>query len=156
MKSRVELEIEAQQAQVAELFADPRNNPRWMDDIERVEAISGEPGQPGSVYRMVPAKGSFDFVATVLQRTLPTEVKLSLQSQQVSVSATDRFLRISDRRTRLISEEEFSFNGLFRTIVGLLARPSIANAHRRHMESFKRFVESQAAPMTSRESATAH
>jgi hypothetical protein len=48
MKSTVELDINAPQAQLAELFADPRNNTGWMDDVERIEPVSGELGEPGS------------------------------------------------------------------------------------------------------------
>jgi hypothetical protein len=141
MTSKVELDINAPHAQLAELFANPRNNPRWMDDIERIEPISGELGQPGSVYRLVPKHSRLVFVATVLTRTLPRELKLLLHAPRVSVLATDTFLKVSDRKTRLISEEVFTFTGIFRKIVSLLARRSIASAHRRHMESFKRFAE---------------
>jgi hypothetical protein len=34
MKSIVEIEINMPQQQVAELFADPGNNPKWMPDFE--------------------------------------------------------------------------------------------------------------------------
>jgi hypothetical protein len=37
---------------VAGLFADPMNSPKWMDDIDRCEPISGTPGFPGSTYRL--------------------------------------------------------------------------------------------------------
>lgn len=141
MMSRVELEIDAPQAHVAELMADPRNNLRWMDEIDRIEPISGELGQPGSVYRLVPKKGTFVFVATVVTRALPTELRLSLQADTVSVSVADTFLALSDDKTKLLSEEVFTFKGLFGTVTGFFARPSITRAHRRHMESFKRFAE---------------
>jgi hypothetical protein len=140
MKSRVELEINAPRAKVAELMADPRNNLRWMDEIDRIEPISGELGQPGSVYRLVPRKGTFVFVATVVKRALPTELRLSLQADTVSVSVADTFLEVSHDKTKLMSEEIFTFKGLFGKVTGLLARPSIKRAHR-HMESFKRFAE---------------
>jgi hypothetical protein len=42
-------------------------------------------------------------------------------------------------KTKLISEEEFSFKGLFNKVFGFLAQRTIKNAHRRHMEAFKRF-----------------
>jgi hypothetical protein len=152
-KSRVEVEIDAQQAEVAALFADPYNNPRWMDEIERIEPISGEPGLPGSVYRMVPAEGTFRFVATVMKRVLPNEVQLSLDAEQVSVLATDTFVRTSDRTTKLISEEIFTFKGRLRMLFGLLARRSISAAHQTHMEWFKRFAESHSGRSPSRPSA---
>jgi hypothetical protein len=155
MKSRVELEIEAQQGDVAAIFADPYSLPRWMEEIDRIEPISGEPGRPGSVYRMVPAGETFIFVAAVLKRALPGEVQLPLDAQRVSVLATDTFVRMSDRKTKLISEEVFRFKTLFSTLAGFLAHRSIAAVHRRYMESFKRLAESHAARLASRTRATA-
>jgi len=145
MTSRVELDINAPQPQAAQLFADPRNNPRWMDDLERIEPISGTLGEPGSIYKMVPKQGTLTFLATVVSRSLPTEVTLSLENPRVSVGVRDTFLRLSDHKARLISEEVFTFKGVFGKVTGLLAHRAIRNAHRRHMESFKRFVESRAA-----------
>jgi polyketide cyclase/dehydrase/lipid transport protein len=143
MKNRIELEIDGRQADVAELFADPRNNPRWMDDIDRIEPVSGEIGQVGSVYRIVPKRGTLTFVAKVVTRSLPVELALCLEARRVSVAVIDRFVPLSDGKTKLISEETFTFNGLIGNVIGFMARRSIAAAHRRHMESFKRFAESR-------------
>jgi hypothetical protein len=141
MMSRVELEINARHEPVAEAFAEPRNNPAWMDDIDRIEPLSGELGQPGSTYRIVPKRGNGIFVASVEKRALPVELKLSLDSPRVSVLIRDTFQRINDTQTKLISEEIFTFKGLFGRLAGLFGRRAIKRAHRRHMESFKRFAE---------------
>lgn len=141
MRSVIELEIDVPQARLAKLFADPENNPKWMDELERYEPISGEPGMPGSTYRLVPKKGNMIFVATVIARNLPTEVRLRLNASTVTVSVKDTFVALSPGTTRLISEEEFRFKGLLNRVYGFLAARSIKNAHRRHMEAFKRFAE---------------
>jgi uncharacterized membrane protein len=54
MKSVVQVEINAPASEVATLFADPRNSPKWMLDLDRYEPVSGEQGMPGSTYRLVP------------------------------------------------------------------------------------------------------
>ena len=41
MKSVIELESDVPQARLATLFADPQQNTKWMDDVDRVETISG-------------------------------------------------------------------------------------------------------------------
>jgi hypothetical protein len=146
MTSVVEVDINRQQRRVAELFADPGNNPRWMGDLERVEPISGEPGAAGSVYRLVPKRGNLVFVATVVARELPRELRLVLDAPSVSVSVTGKLLRLSEHVTRLRSEETFEFKGLFGKVLGIMGRGAIRRAHRRHIESFKRFAESQGAP----------
>jgi len=145
MKSVVQLNIDVPQARLAGLFADPCNNPKWMDDLERIEPISGTLGEAGSVYRLVPKQGDLVFVATVLSRELPTELTLLLDAPSVSVWVSDKLLALSGQRTRLISEETFRFKGIFNKFFGLFARGAIKRAHRRHMESFKRFAESQGA-----------
>jgi hypothetical protein len=141
MKSVIELEIDVPQARLAELFTDPGQNTRWMDDVDRVEAISGQPGMPGSKYRLVPKKGKMVFVATVLARNLPTEAHLSLEASNATVSVKGFFVALSSGRTRLTSEEVFSFKGPLNRILGFLAQGAIKHAHRRHMEAFKRFAE---------------
>ena len=144
MKSVVELDIAAQQSKVAELYMDPANNPKWMDELDRIEPISGEPGEPGSVYRMVPKRHDMVFVATVLARHPPSETLLSLVAPGTSVSIQVRLHKLAWDRTRFVSEETFRFKGLIRTAMGFVAARAIRRAHRRHMQAFKRFVERHA------------
>jgi hypothetical protein len=143
VKSVVQLDVSVPQAPLAELFADPANNAKWMDDLARVEPISGKLGEPGSVYRLVPKRGSMAFVAKALSRDLPSKLTLSLDEASVAVAITDKFVALSPQKTRLISEEIFRFKGVLNNIVGILARWRIKDAHRRHMESFKRFAETE-------------
>ena len=143
MKSTITVEINRPQAQVAELFSNPRNTTRWMHDVDRIEVVSGEPGMPGSKYRLVPGKGNMVFVATVLSRDLPHQVRLSLDSSTVVVSVTGTFKVLSPTKTLLVSQEVFRFNGVISSIFGFLARFAIRKAHRRHMKAFKTFAETE-------------
>jgi polyketide cyclase/dehydrase/lipid transport protein len=141
MKSTVIVEINLPKERVAELFTDPRNSTRWMDDVDRIEVVSGELGMPGSKYRIVPKKGNMVFVATVLTRDLPDEARLRLDSAQVVVSITATFQSLNADRTLLVSQEVFTFNGVIGAIFGFLSRIAIRKAHRRHIEAFKTFAE---------------
>jgi hypothetical protein len=141
MKDIVAVEIDAPQAKVAELFADPGNNPEWMEDLKAYEPLTGEPGLPGSTYRLAQGDGGLTFTATVIARDLPREVRLALDSPKVAVSIRTTFGK-SDRRTRLVSTERFRFKGVFGPVLGWLARRSIHRAHSRQMQAFKRFAES--------------
>jgi len=141
MQSVIELDIDVPRARVAALFIDPEHDPQWMDDIDRVEPISGEPGMPGSKYRLVPKKGSMVFVATVVAKDPPHEARLILEASQVVVSVKATFVALNSDRTRLRSEEVFRFKGFLNRVFGLVAQKSIKKAHRRHIEAFKRFAE---------------
>jgi hypothetical protein len=144
MKSVVEVDIQAPQAEVAALFTDPARHTMWMEDVDRVEPIAGDPGTVGSRYRLIPKKGDMVFTAIVLAKTLPHEAKLRLEASNMSVEVTGRFVAMSREATRLVSEEVFRFKGLGGKVIGLLAGGGIRKAHRRHIEAFRRFAERQA------------
>ena len=143
MKSIVEIEINRPQKEAAELYADPRHTLEWMHDIARYEPLSGEPGIPGSTYRLVPKEGDMIFVAMVVERNLPNELKLHLEASDVDVDITGTFSSISPTRTKLISEEVFTFKGAEEETVSPSVKDDIKAAHRRHMEDFKHFAENQ-------------
>ena len=142
MRSIVELEIEKPRQRVAELYSDPNNNPKWMDDLERNEPLSGNMGEPGSQYRMVSKDSDMHFVVTVVSVRLPENVQLHLDWKHATVDINVDFLPLNVGATRFVSTEVFRFKGFAWRIGGLFARRPIKNAHRRHMEAFKRFAES--------------
>ena len=142
MKSVVEVEINRPQKEAAELYADPRNNLKWMHDIARYEPLSGEQGMPGSTYRLVPKEGDRIFVATVLERNLPEELKLHLESSDVDVEVRGTFSSLSPTRTKLITEQVYTFKDAVEETISPSVKEDIKAAHRRHIEDFKRFVES--------------
>jgi polyketide cyclase/dehydrase/lipid transport protein len=141
MKTKVVLDINAPQEKVAALFADPANNTKWMHDLERYEPLSGEQGMPGSTYRLIPKQGSMVFTATVVSRNLPDDLRLRLAASNVTVDVHATLSTLPDGRTRLVSEEEFTFKGFWSRLFGLFARRLIRKAHRKHIEAFKRFAE---------------
>jgi hypothetical protein len=141
MQSIVEVEINRPQEEAAELYADPRNNLKWMHDIARYEPLSGEAGLPGSTYRLIPKEGDMIFVATVVERNLPDELKLHLQASDLDVQVRGTFSRLSPTRTKLISEEVFTFKGAKDESMNPSVKEDIKAAHRRHIEDFKRFAE---------------
>ena len=142
MKHTVRIEIEAPREKVAALFADPTNGARWMEDTD-YQPLSGTPGAVGSEYRLTQKDGSLTFTATVAARELPDRVVLNLASESVEVVVTVTFASLGSRKTQLTSEEVFRFRGAMGKVMGLMARPAIAKAHRRQMESFKQFAEAE-------------
>jgi hypothetical protein len=143
MKDIVEIEINVPQAAAAGLFSDPANNTKWMEGLKSYEALSGEPGVPGSKYRLVPKSGDRVFVVTVVKKELPRTSELALDAPNMTVSVSGRFIALSAQKTKLVSEEIFAFKGIFGKLFGVLAWPAIRRAHRRQMEAFKRFAENK-------------
>ena len=112
-----------------------------MEDLERYEPIDGKPGMPGSTYRLVPKRGKMVVTATVVERSLPTRLQLSLDASNVTVAVTGTMSELPDGRTLLKSEEVFAFKGLWNSVFGFLAQAAGRKAHHRHIEAFKRFAE---------------
>jgi hypothetical protein len=142
MKSVVTVDIDASQKTVATLYADPANSAKWRDDVARFEPISGKQGIPGSSYRLVPKRGARLFTATLVRR-LPSELRLNLEGSDVTVDVLGTLSTLPDGRTRFTSKEVFSFKGVWNKAYGILTKPAIHNAHRKHIEAFKKFAERQ-------------
>ena len=100
MRSVVDLEINVARERLAALFADPGNSTKWMDDLQKYQPISGEPGMPGSTYRLVPKKGKMVLLATVISRKLPNEVRLKGQSETRTAGIWRRSSALRNRKRR--------------------------------------------------------
>jgi hypothetical protein len=145
-KSVTEVDIDVPRTKLASLFADPSNFTRWMDDMERIEPISGEMGMPGSRFRMVPKMGDRSFIATVIERDLPSAVDLELDAPNLSIATTAKFTPLSAATTRLRHEQVFRFRGIMPRLFGALSHRSMRRAQERHMRGLKRFAEASLAP----------
>ena len=144
VKSTVIVDVDAPPREVASLFADPSLNTKWMHDIERYEPISGKQGMPGSVYRLVPKRGSTLLTATVLKR-FPDQLYLNLEATNMTVEVEGFTRSLENGRTRLVSKESFKFKGVWNRAYGVLAGPAIKMTHRRQIEAFKKFAEQHQA-----------
>ena len=141
MRTIIKIDVDLPQARLAPLLADPELSTKWMDDVDRVEPISGLLGMQGSRYRLVPKAGGMEFVATVVGRDIPAELRVSLEGRIVTIAVTARFAATSPTSTRLTHEQVFNFKGFFNKLGGLMARGTIKQAQRRHLEAFKRYAE---------------
>ncbi|HLO28614.1 MAG TPA: SRPBCC family protein [Anaerolineales bacterium] len=141
MKSVVEVEIDMPLQEVAEQYADPHNNPKWMHDLQRYEPIGSDQGMPGSTYRLVPKEGDMIFLATVSERNLPHQLRVNFEAATVDMTMTATMIPLSPTRTKLISEEEFTFKDPENGSVASSVKEAIKAVHRRHIEDFKHFME---------------
>ena len=148
MKSIIKCDIAASQDELVELIFDPKASPRWMEDVRRIEPLGGKLGMQGSRYRLVPKDDGPGFVATVIARQPPGKLRLVLDGPKVSVAVCTQLIKLSARRTRVVSEQTFQFNGAFNAVYGFLARRAIRRNHRRHIETLKIVAENDGAPAT--------
>ena len=144
MKYTTEIEIEKPIEKVIELFDNPDNLKKWMEGLQSFEHISGTPGQPGAKSRLFfkMGKREVEMIETITVRNLPDEFSCTYEAKGVYNIAKNKFLKVSDTRTKYISENEFQFKG-FMKFFAFLMPGAFKKQSFKYMQHFKDFVESR-------------
>ena len=144
MKYTTEIEIEKPIEKVIELFDNPDNLKKWMEGLQSFEHISGTPGQPGAKSRLFfkMGKREVEMIETITVRNLPDEFSGTYEAKGVYNIAKNKFLKVSETRTKYISENEFQFKG-FMKFFAFLMPGAFKKQSFKYLQHFKDFVESQ-------------
>ena len=144
MKYSTEIEINKSIDKVIDLFDNPDNMDKWMEGLLSFEPVSGTPGQPGAKSRLKfkMGKREIDMTETITSRNLPDEFSGTYEAKGVFNIVRNRFIKLSDTRTKYITENEFQFKG-FMKLIALLMPGAFKKQSLKYLADFKRFVESQ-------------
>ncbi len=142
MKYSVEIEINKPIHKVIELFDNPSNMSKWMEGLQSIEPISGTPGQPGAKSRLnfKMGKREIEMIETVTTRDLPNEYNGTYEAKGVFNIVKNKFIPVSDTKTRYITEQEFQFQG-FMKLMGLLMPGVFKKQSLKYLTDFKNFAE---------------
>ena len=143
MKYSVEVTIDLPRSRVIELFDSAENLVKWQSGLVQFEPVSGEPGQPGAVSRLVyDERGRrVEMTETITVRNLPDEFSGIYEAKGVRNWVSNRFYEENSDRTRWVLETEFKFSGLM-AIMSLFMRGSFVKQTLDDMNRFKAFAES--------------
>jgi hypothetical protein len=122
---------------------EPDNLVKWMQGLQSFELISGVAGQPGAKSRLVIKSGKreLEMIETILTRNLPEEFSGTYETRGVLNKVTNRFVKLSEAKTKYIAEHEFQFSG-FMKIIGFLMPSAMKKQSVKYMLDFKMFAES--------------
>ncbi|MGB2959464.1 MAG: SRPBCC family protein [Bacteroidota bacterium] len=131
---------------VAEAFLDPANAVHWTTDLERLEVISGNPGEVGSAAHLHYAqKGRPHVLVDVLEETVPNQYFRSRVEGGGLKAHVETWLRRRNDRT----EVTIRWRGSGTRLVTRLLLPLLRGAIRRRTQSdlatFKKLVETNGA-----------
>jgi hypothetical protein len=142
MKYTTEIEINLPIDRVIELFDDPDNLKEWQPGLQSFEHISGTPGQPGAKSRLLfqMGKREIEMIETITVRDLPDEFSGTYEAPGVFNIVKNKFIPLSENKTRYISEQEFQFKG-FMKLMGWLMPGSFKKQSQQYLEKFKEFAE---------------
>lgn len=144
MKYTVEIEINLPIAKVIELFDNPENLKKWQPGLLKFESISGAPGQPGAKSRLLfkMGRGEMEMIETVTVRNLPEEFSGTYEVKNVFNIVKNRFIAVSENKTKYISESEFQFKG-FMKLIGFFMPGAFKKQSQKYLQLFKEFAEKE-------------
>ncbi len=142
MKFTTEIEINKPIDQVIELFDNADNMDKWMDGLQSFEHLSGTPGQVGAKSRLKfkMGKREIEMIETITVRNLPDEFSGTYEAKGVFNIVKNKFVKISEDKTKYITENEFQFKG-FMKIIAFLMPGAFKKQSMKYLEDFKKFAE---------------
>lgn len=142
MKYTVSNTINRPLAEVLEKFNDPEGVKHWMEGLQRIEHISGTPGEVG-------AKSNFHFLyknkemqieETILEKNTPGQIKFRYLSPMGYNEVEMIFEKLSDNSVKQTNNSYFDMKGL-KAIMGVLFKGMFKKQSMKYMEAFKHYVE---------------
>lgn len=142
MKYTSEIEINRPVDKVVELFDNPDNLYKWMEGLQSFEPISGAPGQPGAKSRLKfkMGKREVEMIETITTRNLPEEFSGTYEVNGAFNIVKNRFVKLSDTKTKYVTEHEFQFKG-FMKVIAFLMPGAFKKQSMKYLIAFKDFVE---------------
>lgn len=144
MKYACDIEINQPVQKLIALFDNPENLYQWMEGLQKFEHLSGQPGEVGSKSKLtfLMGKRKMEMIETVTVRNLPEEFSGVYESKSGLNLVTNRFIPISETKTKYVNEQEFQLKGLMKILaplmIGLFKKQSM-----KYLVAFKKFAESQ-------------
>ena len=144
MKYTNEIEIKKPIEKVIELFDNADNLKKWMEGLQSYEHISGTAGQPGAKSKLFfkMGKREIEMIETITVKNLPDEFTGTYEAKGVFNIVKNKFEKLSDTKTKYITENEFQFSG-FMKIIGFLMPGAFKKQSFKYLKLFKEFAESQ-------------
>lgn len=145
MKYTISIIIDRPLDKVIELYDNPDNLKEWMEGLQSFEHISGTPGQVGArsklVYKM--GKRHIEMIETVTVRRLPHEFSGTYEADGVFNIVKNKFEKLSDTKTKYVTEQEFEFKGMMKYF-SILMPWAFKKQSMKYLKAFKDFAERQA------------
>ena len=130
--------------EVISLFDSFDNMKKWQPELQTIEHLSGESGQPGAKTRLVYQHGKrkTEMIETVLVRNLPEEFSGTYETKGVLNNLKNSFHDLDDGSTKWVCETEFIFSGLMKYVAWMM-KGSFKKMTQKFMDQFKAFAEGQ-------------
>ena len=149
MKFHSTMEISAPRERVVTLFRNPDNLGKWQDGFERVEQVSGTPGETGAQKKMFYSHRGhkMELLETITENRLPDEFAAVYEHAAMDNTMRCRFSEINGGTgTRFDCEVEYTkFRGLMPKLMAWLFPGMFKQQAQKWFDQFKATAESTEA-----------
>lgn len=123
-------------------FRDPDCLPKWMEGLQRIEHISGTPGQVGAESKLHFLHKGKEMILkeTILEENLPDQMKFAYQSPMGYNEVEIQFEKLSESSTRQFNTSYFELKGLMK-ITGPLMKGLFKKQSKKYLDAFKQYAE---------------
>ncbi len=130
--------------EVIEKFKDPDGVKHWMEGLQRIEHISGTPGEVGakSDFYFLHKKKEMKISETILEQNLPRQIKFAYQSPMGNNEVEMVFEKLNDHSVKQINNSYFELKG-FMKVMGFLMKGMFKKQSLKFMIAFKDYVEQE-------------
>ena len=144
IKYTEEIEINKNIDTVIALFDNPYNMQKYMDGIESYKIVEGNIREVGAKAEMTVLMGEkkIIMIEEIITNNLPEEKKVTYTADAVYNIVTNKFIKVSENKTKFINEQEFEFKG-FMKIIGFFMPSAFKKQSRVYLKDFKEFAENQ-------------
>ena len=149
VKYTEEIEINTNIDTIMALFDNPYNMKEYMEGIESYTVLSGNIREVGAKAELIVAfiekdvvKRRIVMIEEIITNNLPKEKKVTYTSDGVYNIVINRFIKISDDKTKFINEQEFEFKGYMK-IMGFFMPSAFKQQSRIYLQDFKEFAENR-------------
>lgn len=125
-------------------FDNPENLSKWMEGLQSIETISGEPGKVGAKSKMIFKMGKKDIemIETIKRIEFPHLFVATYEAKGVFNVIENMFEKVERNVTKYTTLQEFRFKG-FMKVIAFLFPGSFKKQSLKYLEDFKNFVENQ-------------
>ena len=145
MKYTIDVIIDRPVNEVVEHFDDSDKLREWMDGLQRIEHLEGEPGEVGAKSKLYFDMGNrqIEMLETIKEKNLPEKFSGLYVADGVYNLNTMSFRETGANQTRLTLDAEFEFTHWVMKIMAFFGPSLFKKQSKKNLDGFKRFVESQ-------------
>ena len=143
----VAVDIDLPRTEVLKKFKNSDDLFHWQNGLQSVEHLSGEPGEPGCLTKLIyrSGKNRIELLETILRNDLPDEFDGFYSWGDGENTLENRFIELASNQTRWESTCHYKMNSWFMKLMGWLMRRKFISQNQMFMDNFKAFCETGAS-----------